>query len=640
MKKSEISVLVVEDDSSIREPLCEAIRRFGYRVSSVSKPDDALSLLKIRSVQAAVVDVMLPRMSGIELVKQMRATAFGDAAVILSSGIFKDKNFIQDALSSTKALDYLVKPYNVKSIRTLLDKAFENLTQQKSLHMPSLLSKAFVGRDRIKAIENLDEMIGYDIPFLLSLLMTEQSTGNLNMTDEEGEIYGITIAQGCLVRMDTSTSQSVLTELLIEKGFITAQEIAELPKEKIKGDIIRCMIAEGFVSPHAVYPILHQQIFSCLESLVQDKKFKIAFSRDRFNDIGNFLSLQLCLPIFNKLITEKYDLDYLEGFYSEWLGFNIRKQPHFDLKNPILQFSTIKQNESLLKMIDSEEKLEDILEQATDRLSALKTIHMLSLSGLIVFDDVKRTSAALAHIEKIKDVAKRIEGKDAVQIFVYFGSPPEAKVADVERIYKEFVKNNHPDHVPPTADAETKNLVNKVFSIVSGAHDILVHEEKRKKYFNELKATEFSNQVKAESQANHAINLLQKNKIKDALDMITESVQLYQSALIVAVYAWAKLKSYPGVTPPKIIKEITENLEKIPHQERRIPIYQFVMGLLRKAQGDTDGAVQFFDRAILMDSNFQEAVKESQALKAHQKKSFDLLNGDITSLMSNIFKRK
>src|SRR4051794_26838143 len=106
MKKSEISILIVEDDATGRAVLSEAIKRFGYKASAVGKPDDALSLLKIKPFHAAIVDVLLPKRNGIELVKELRNLQFGKGPVILTSGIFRDKTFMDDAIARTQAVQY------------------------------------------------------------------------------------------------------------------------------------------------------------------------------------------------------------------------------------------------------------------------------------------------------------------------------------------------------------------------------------------------------------------------------------------------------------------------------------------------------------------------------------------------------
>ena len=641
MKKSEITILIVEDDTSQRSAMSEAIKRFGYKASAVAKPDEALSLLKIKPFHAAIVDVLLPKRNGIELVKEFRTLQFGKAPVILTSGIFRDKAFMQDAITRTQAVEYLPKPIETKVLKQLLDSALNSLTETVSVSLPALLSQAYGSvRERIKAMETIEEISGFDLPFILSLLMTDEVSGNLNISDDQGEIYGISLVRGAISKVDSTDSQKILRQLVIEKGFVTEEELNEIPKERMKSDIIRCLVSESLASPHALYPVVHQQILMELKKLFGDHKYKFNFSKEDFSEIGQFLSLEQLFALFNDTLENTYTEQYLLDFYANWMEHPIRKALHFRLDHPIFQVSSIQAFPELIGMIDQEQSLGDIFKASPKRLQVLKALHMLALTRLVMFDDVKRNKSALEHLEKLRDVLKSIENKNPVEIFVYFGASSEAKAAEVDRIYKEFAKSNHPDHVPATAPQDLKDVVHKVFSLISAAHDTLVNEEKRKKYYNEIKQVEFERQVKAESLSDQAVGLLEKGKVKDALTTITEALSLYKNPTTIVYYAWIKLKSYPGVTPPKVLKEIGESLEQIPHQERRFAAYQHVLGLMRKAQGDLEGAMTLFDKASLLDANFTEAAKEVEALQAQKKKSFDLLNGDITSIMSNIFKRK
>jgi CheY-like chemotaxis protein len=269
MKKADITVLVVEDDGAVRTGLSEAIKRFGYKVSVASKPEEALSAIKIRPIQVAVVDVLLPKMNGIDLVKELRKTVFGQSPVIFISGIFRDKAKIQESIDKTGAVDFLTKPFDIKILKTALDKCIAPLTEAISIELPALLSRAYESRrERIHALEGIDKISGYDIPFVLSMLMADQISGYLNMSDDNGDIYGITLVRGAISKVDSGNSQKFLTDLVIKKGFVTPEEVQEAPKEKIKGDILKWLINESLASPHALYGIIHEQIFLELRDLI------------------------------------------------------------------------------------------------------------------------------------------------------------------------------------------------------------------------------------------------------------------------------------------------------------------------------------------------------------------------------------
>jgi len=87
MKKTEINVLIVEDDKTLLSALSEGVKRLGYRAVPVSRPDEAESVIKIKPIHALIVDVMLPGRNGVDLVKRLKDNLLEGATVIFISGI-------------------------------------------------------------------------------------------------------------------------------------------------------------------------------------------------------------------------------------------------------------------------------------------------------------------------------------------------------------------------------------------------------------------------------------------------------------------------------------------------------------------------------------------------------------------------
>ena len=72
MFKSDIRLLFVEDDKALGEALTEVLTADGFKVEWVKTPKEAIQLVQRLSVHAIVSDIMLPQMSGVDLLKEIK----------------------------------------------------------------------------------------------------------------------------------------------------------------------------------------------------------------------------------------------------------------------------------------------------------------------------------------------------------------------------------------------------------------------------------------------------------------------------------------------------------------------------------------------------------------------------------------
>jgi two-component system, OmpR family, phosphate regulon response regulator PhoB len=109
------SVLVTEDDSDILELITYSLESEGFRVHAAKTGLDALSILSDESVDLAILDVMLPDMSGIELCRKIKREERLESIPVL---FVTAKDEETDKLIGFKvgADDYLTKPFSPKEL--------------------------------------------------------------------------------------------------------------------------------------------------------------------------------------------------------------------------------------------------------------------------------------------------------------------------------------------------------------------------------------------------------------------------------------------------------------------------------------------------------------------------------------------
>jgi two-component system OmpR family response regulator len=101
-------LLVVEDDSSIADFVCTGLREAGYAVDHAGDGEEAFALALNEPYDAAVVDLMLPRLDGLGLIERMRGSGIATPVLILSA-----RRSVDDRVRGlqTGGDDYLTKPF-------------------------------------------------------------------------------------------------------------------------------------------------------------------------------------------------------------------------------------------------------------------------------------------------------------------------------------------------------------------------------------------------------------------------------------------------------------------------------------------------------------------------------------------------
>jgi two-component system OmpR family response regulator len=101
-------ILVVEDDEKIGSFVANGLKQHGFAVDLARDGDEALSLALMTNYDAAIVDVMLPQLDGLSLVRRLRAKANLLPVLFLSA-----RGSVDDRISGLAAGgdDYLTKPF-------------------------------------------------------------------------------------------------------------------------------------------------------------------------------------------------------------------------------------------------------------------------------------------------------------------------------------------------------------------------------------------------------------------------------------------------------------------------------------------------------------------------------------------------
>ncbi len=101
-------ILVAEDEKSLNRVITKRLESEGYSVDSCFNGEDALDYMYVGEFDAVIMDIMMPKLDGIEAVKRMRARGDSTPVIFLTA-----KDSISDRVAGLDAgaEDYLTKPF-------------------------------------------------------------------------------------------------------------------------------------------------------------------------------------------------------------------------------------------------------------------------------------------------------------------------------------------------------------------------------------------------------------------------------------------------------------------------------------------------------------------------------------------------
>lgn len=122
-------VLIVDDDPSMRDALAVVFTLAGYPVSLFPDAESFLAAVPVKSPAALLLDVHLPGLSGIELLKRLDAARYGAPIIMVSAD-----GDVANAVDAVKngAFDYLVKPLDGRDLVRRIDSAIAVFARRKS----------------------------------------------------------------------------------------------------------------------------------------------------------------------------------------------------------------------------------------------------------------------------------------------------------------------------------------------------------------------------------------------------------------------------------------------------------------------------------------------------------------------------
>ncbi len=644
MNEQKFNVLIVDDDKGYLESLVRTVEAAGHSVMAFTDPIVALNKVKINAPNIALVDCMLPKKNGIDFVSELRSIGFENIPVIMMSGVFKDKSYAQKAKAKTQAIEFLTKPFDLDTLHALINENLPKSRDHSEAPLSSfLIEKLDSARLRLDALNEVNEISGYDLPFVINILLEGENNGCINLYDKENKNFKIHISGGNILSLLSDETSNIVMSQILKSKSIDEEELSSIFSQEGHGDLLHNLVSHSYLSPHMLPIIKTEQILVELKKLVSNKKFKFKFTQS--DDVqSNFaIKSNFIIPLLSELIDKQVPVSWLEHFYSSCESLPIQLGPHYRPSHQALSLESVKPVISLIDNADKGETLESLIEgKKYDKDKVYKAIHMLAIHRIIVFETEGSIIKVEGDMMRLQDLFETLSMKNPLEVFKYFGASEMVSSVEVGKLYRELAKTYHPDKLKKGTTAEQKNLVGEIFKLLTGAHNILTNTKKREEFASQLKKKDAEKQMKSEAILEDGIVELKRGKYDSAVILLEIAGDLYKTFYAKIHVCWAKLKQTEGGDEdPTLLAFVKNVLDNASSEDRRSPEYHHVLGLFRKRDGDMISAKSCFERALSYDGGFIESRRELANLpQGPKKESSSIFKKDIGSVLGDIFKKK
>jgi putative nucleotidyltransferase with HDIG domain len=225
-------VLIVDDDPGIRSTIAELIQELGYDSETAADGLDAVGLLDQGPYMCVFTDIMMPNMSGLELIKRIKAQDVSLPIIVITG--YASLEIAIDAMKYG-ASDFISKPFKVKQIELMLNKMKreknlleENRRFSDTLHLHRLIDN-LVGQiedknEEIISLQEISEKI-IGLRGIRDLVGAIIDVSKQLLDEAEVRFFPLNSKDNCL--MDTVNGQEIPVDPELLHGIIVRKSSVE-----------------------------------------------------------------------------------------------------------------------------------------------------------------------------------------------------------------------------------------------------------------------------------------------------------------------------------------------------------------------------------------------------------------------------
>lgn len=263
-------------------------------------------------------------------------------------------------------------------------------------------------------MDDLDAIRGYDLVFILCLIVRNKYSGILNIVSENNELSSIVFIYGDIVKVDYPDPENNIGAIIVESEIMSKYEMDEIFKRSGGERLGDYLINNKHITEMQLRNILFKQSKHRLTKYMNEQNLRISFTFDGQSNESILISSVNFFEILYKWIFEVYEMKWLKNYteyYSKnMLQVNINNDGYVILKEfpELQQFSDSLQQTTEKKLSYREAHKNSMMTEDT----FARTIHYMVLAGFIVirkshtYTDMMQASLNTDETKLTKDLAQ------------------------------------------------------------------------------------------------------------------------------------------------------------------------------------------------------------------------------------------
>lgn len=195
MKKRDITILLVDDDSDILEIISYNLSAEGYVILTASTGSEAIKIAKKKKPHLIILDVMMPEMDGIETCERLRKIPDLEETVITFLTA-RGEDYSQVAGFDAGADDYITKPIKPKVLVSKVKALLRRFRSGQSSENVVKIGNLVINRDEYKIIKDKQEIVLPRKEFELLALLASKPGKVFKREDILDKVWGSEVIVG------------------------------------------------------------------------------------------------------------------------------------------------------------------------------------------------------------------------------------------------------------------------------------------------------------------------------------------------------------------------------------------------------------------------------------------------------------